>query len=145
MTLSRFLLLEEKGNLTSAEWLAGTPRQVLDWRWMFEQLYEQRNLGRIEKDESDDRLLAKLLDDVQRQAREEWRLPYAEREKLADMLDTPVNISLNLERYLRIEQKPPYMAQELKKLAHGTFVDNSPTSFLDVSVVTAFLKLASYL
>ncbi len=82
---------------------------------------KNNNPGKLDeqsKNEHDNRLLIALLGEIRRQALEEWRLPYAQRERLAEMLDISVNISLNIEPYLRINQN--YVKRELKKFEHGT-------------------------
>ena len=136
MSLAEFIALDKYQHkdqyLVIADWLGGTPRQALDYAGILSQLAEnitknnhQGKLDEQSKDELDNLLLSELVKEIRRQALEEWRIPYAQRERLAEMLDTSVNISLNMVSFLRVEHN--YVKIELKKFEHGTLNRFIPT------------------
>ncbi len=131
MSLAEFIALDKYQHkdqyLVIADWLGGTPRQALDYAGILSQLAEnitknnhQGKLDEQSKDELDNLLLIELVKEIRRQALEEWRISYAQRERLAEMLNTSVNISLNLESHLRVWTKPTQ--QELKPFEHGKLI-----------------------
>ncbi|TAN67307.1 MAG: hypothetical protein EPN17_11390 [Methylobacter sp.] len=136
MSFLQFLLLDDfsvGSYATNAEWLAGTPRQVLDYVENFSHLVDlgARNgtyNGKNRHDGSlfNDRLLVALLEDIQRLINEEWRLTYIQREWLADMLDPSVSTSINLKANLIISQN--FQEQRLREFEGGEIVNFNPTS-----------------
>jgi hypothetical protein len=129
ISLLGFFLLDESygdGGSMSAEWLAGTPRQVLDCRELFAEL-ERPDPDAAMTYQDGDRLLARVLEEIQRQVSEDWRLPYSERERLAEMLDTSVRIGIDFESLIRVEQEHT-RGILLKELEYGVLLRFSPTA-----------------
>ncbi len=125
MSFASFLLPDEDviGNIIIAEWLAGTPRQVLDRIEMFAQLAKAKigsqtknqsdlmpsEIAQLqrEKNERDDRLIERLFEEIQREIWEDALVPVEQKEQLFETFDTSVSISLDLS-YLRVEQHDSY-------------------------------------
>lgn len=120
ISLAKFLLLDDPlaSAATGAVWLAGTPRQVLDCREMLARL-ETTAIDAETKDVRDDRLVRALLEEVSRQIREDWRLPYTLRERLAGAIDPTASIWLNLAPYLRVEMERGYAPRPLGESSSG--------------------------
>ena len=114
LSLAKFLLLDDPAvsNGTSRIWLAGTPRQVLDCREMLARI-EDAAIEKETKDERDDRLVGGVLEEIRRQILEDWRLSDDLRDRLAEVIDPSISISLDLEHYLRVERERAYAPQDL--------------------------------
>lgn len=129
LTLATFLGLDDQSQVTASEavWLAGTPRQVLDYISMLEEI---ARLGRAraadaanaeqEKLAADDAIVTRLLDELRRQIGEEWRLPSADRERMRDGLDTKVAVRADFAQ-LQVAQEYG-VAQEVSRFEHGDVV-----------------------
>ena len=129
ISLAEFLLvgIPPLGNSTSAEWLAATPRQVLDVRELLSRL-DQENLENSPEDDRydrDDRLVVTLLQELQDQITEDWRIPFALRVKLSEILDTETTISIDLENVLRVDEMTN-RGSLLKSFDHGNVWDYVP-------------------
>ncbi|BBL71394.1 hypothetical protein [Methylogaea oryzae] len=145
MSLSQFLLLDEKavgGASMTAEWLAGTPRQALDYAEMLAKFVRPRTQAtttdkgksrarNMAKDaprhiqyRHDDQLLSVLLEDIGRQIKEDWILPYALRQRLTDKLDTSLGISLDFQNQLYVDQSA--LREELKTSGGATVIISNP-------------------
>ena len=72
-----------------------------------------------------------LLNELQRQIAEEWRLPYALRVRLIDMLDTSMQISIDMETDLRVEQQNT-RGFVLKKFEQGVVLNFLPGAHVRV-------------
>lgn len=104
LALDRFLLLDQptEAPATAADWFAGTPRQVLDQIAMLEDIAHRRpaaggdgapvapSASDAAKEELDDATVIRMLDELRRQIREEWRVPISERDQLIENLDMTV-------------------------------------------------------
>jgi hypothetical protein len=150
MSLAYFLLPDEFsiGYLTIAEWLTGTPRQVLDRIEMLGQFAktdidcqatDQSSITlskdfqrQIKKNKRDDRLIVKLFEEIQREISEDALVPFQLRERLVETFNTSVSISLDLS-YLRVKQHDSY--QELSGSNEFKLVNVTPVG-IRVSVAT---------
>lgn len=143
MSLAEFITLDKYQHkdqyLIITYWLGGTPRQALDYARILSELAQDNTkyinpvkLDEQSKNEHNNRLLIALLEEIRRQAMEEWRLTYAQRERLAEMLDISVNISLNLESHLRVSAK--LTMRKLKSFEHGNLICYISDS-INVSIV----------
>jgi hypothetical protein len=130
VTLDRFLLLDQaSGTPTSgAAWFAGTPRQVLDYIAMLEEIADiRRALGRTpvdlalptaeqQKQEADDATVVRLIDETRRQVLEDWRVPMSDRLRFIEKLDTAVAV--------RFDFRQLYVAQEYSVSEVATTFEN---------------------
>lgn len=109
VSLAEFLGLRQKyvRILQAAEWLAGTPRQVLDLVKALETIYiyqlNQESIARLSQGPNKanewyaERLVTTLLEEIGRQVQEERQLTFDQRERLTRMLDTSSGVSLDFE------------------------------------------------
>lgn len=115
ISLAKLLLVHEPGSGGSmaAQWLEGTPRQVLDLTETFARIRtdgHRINKGkedgrRINKNERDDQLIVTIFEEIRRQIREDWRVPFELRQRLDDMLATTPRLSFDLASVVRFEQE----------------------------------------
>ncbi|MEI7607867.1 MAG: hypothetical protein WCJ64_10835 [Rhodospirillaceae bacterium] len=136
ISLADFLLLNDpilKGSV-SGEWLAGTPRQVLDMREVLAG-WRRKNLSNFPESKRyprDDSLVVAILEDIMRQISEDWRLPYEVRQRLMELFGTSRLLLFSIEADIAIRQDWSW-GMVVDKFKQGVFLSYSPRS-LRVSI-----------
>ncbi len=102
ISFSELFLLEHQIPSESAQWLSGTHRQVID-------IYRiLKSFGEVSiKDKSENefnrRVVGSVLEELRRQIKEEWQLPYAVRDRLDKALDGYRNGTVDFETNITVE------------------------------------------
>lgn len=127
MSLLQFLLLHERMSYdySISSWLSGTTRQTIDLTNTLSLVIRKSELEIMDKEELDNGLLVALFADIQRQIKEDWRLPSVFRERLANILDTSVSISFDFESQLEVVQRFASL-EDLKSDALGALACFNP-------------------
>jgi hypothetical protein len=129
IALAKFLGVDDRSRppASEADWLAGTPRQVLDYVSLFDEmarLGHDSTSGRDDEEQArvqaNDAIVTLLLDELRRQIGEEWRLPPIERERMRDGLDSRVAVRADF-AHLRVGQAYG-SAQLVSRFEHGDLV-----------------------
>lgn len=96
ISLKEFLLLGDNVKYTGKAWLAGTPRQILDRAATFSLF------SGIQDYDWGANLLRAICSELKREVREDTRLIYDQRERLAEALDTTEEVRFYFEQVFRL-------------------------------------------